>query len=45
MIFAALNRDARYTNGYRFLWETLETDCPFLPYLKEKGVDVDGILE
>ncbi len=43
--FAALNREARYANDYLFLWETLETDYPFLPYLKDKGIDVDGIRE
>ena len=43
--FAALNREARYANDYLFLWETLETDYPFLPYLKEKGIDVDEIRE
>lgn len=43
--FAALDPDARYANDYLFLWKTLETDYPFLPYLKDKGVDVDEIRE
>lgn len=42
---AALDPDARYANDYLFLWKTLETDYPFLPYLKDKGIDVDEIRE
>ncbi len=30
---------------YALLWEILETDYPYLPYLREKGIDVDGIRE
>ena len=34
-----------YANDYAFLWQTLETDYPYLPYLKQKGVNIDGIRE
>ncbi len=32
-------------DDYTFLWQALETDYPYLSYLKQKGVNVDRIRE
>lgn len=34
-----------YSADYELLWEALETDYPYLDYLRGKGVDVDRIRE
>ena len=34
-----------YSADYELLWEALETDYPYLDYLRGKGVDVDRICE
>ena len=34
-----------YSTDYELLWEALETDYPYLDYLRGKGVDVDRIRE
>ncbi|MBR4905873.1 MAG: hypothetical protein IKZ44_03385 [Clostridia bacterium] len=34
-----------FSADYELLWEILETDYPYLDYLRDKGVDVDGVRE
>lgn len=34
---------APFAADYALVWEALETDYPYLPYLRDKGIDVDGI--
>lgn len=34
-----------FSADYELLWETLKSDYPYLPYLREKGVDVDAVYE
>ncbi len=36
---------SRFKADYDLLWDILESDYPYLPYLREKGIDVDGIRE
>ena len=34
---------AKYEADYALLWDTLEQDYPYLDYLRDKGIDVNGI--
>lgn len=36
---------ALFEADYALLWEILESDYPYLPYLREKGVDIEGLRE
>ena len=40
---AATEEPSPYAKDYEILWEMLETEYPYLPYLRDKGIDVDGI--
>lgn len=40
-----LEEPALYENDYALLWSELETSYPYLPYLRGKGKDIDGIRE
>ena len=41
----AAEEPAPFAADYAQLWETLETDYPYLDYLRDKGVKVDAIRE
>ena len=32
-----------YAEDYNVLWETLESAYPYLPYLEEQGIDIEGL--
>ena len=32
-----------FENDYNVLWETLESAYPYLPYLEEQGIDIEGL--
>ena len=41
----AAQASAPFAADYEQLWETLETDYPYLDYLRDKGIKVDSIRE